>query len=457
MVTKYDFVVVGGGSAGFGLASRVARAGFQVALVEKGPLGGTCPNYGCIPTKDLIQGARVASHARRSGEFGIAIEGPVQVDLAKVIEIKDDFVARMLKHAHRQVAENKNLNLYQEKGVFISPEVIQVGHQQISGDKIVVSTGGQPLLPPLEGLDKVDYLTSTSALQLKKLPAELVIIGGGIIAVEFAQMFARFGSRVTVLQRSHRLVPNVEEEISAELLEIFTQENIRVVLNADVKKVVPEENKAVVTARDKNSGEEANYPADKVLIATSRKPNTADLGLDNAGITTDGRGYIQVDDGLKTSAARVWAIGDVTGPPMFTSTARHDSYLLRQHFLKGEKISTADRLVPYAIFTDPEIASVGLSQADAARTGVPLDKIVFPFRFLGRARAMKEGKGFIKLIFNKETEKILGAHLIGPHAGELIHELIMALRFGATLEDLREGIHVHPTLAEGFNYAALTY
>ncbi len=451
---NYSFVIIGGGSAGFTLAVRLAREGHKTALVEKGPLGGTCPNIGCIPSKDLIHAAKVAEYARRGKDYGFKEAAAGKVDLALIVAKKNELVQRMLKHAHRAVADIEALTLIEAEAHFQSPGIIRVGDREIKGERIIIGTGARPLLPSVKGLEETGCLTSTTIMELGEVPESLVILGGGTVAVEFAQMFARFGSRVTVLQRSNRLIPHVEEEAGRELLKVLRQEGVKVFFGAKARGVSRDGESTRITVD--LEGKEEIFTAEKLLAATGRKPNTDGLHLDKAGIELDEKGFIKVDSSLKTAVDSHWAMGDVTGPPMYTHTARHDAYLLSRYFNQGEAFSLENRIVPFTIFTDPEIAAVGLTEAEARRQGFASGTIFYPLRFLGRAQAMKETAGFIKLIYEEGTEKLLGALIMAPHAGDLIHELVMALRFGAVLEDLREMIHVHPTLNEGINFAALT-
>lgn len=444
---KYDLIVIGGGTAGINLVFSLAARGWKAALVESSHLGGTCINIGCIPSKALISSGRAMQTVRDAHRLGV-MAGPPKADWPEIVRRKDELVGRIRDRRYKSVGKNDNITLYEGRAVFNGPNSIEVNEETISADKIVVATGARVAVPPVSGLEKVDYLTSTSVMEMKELPGSLLILGGGIVALEFSQLLNRLGVEVTILQLSDRLAPNLDPEISAEIKKILEAEGVKVKINTNITSISQEA--GAVTAAGETEKEPVQYKAEKIMIATGRQPNSDWLEPDKAGIDTDDRGFISVDQAFKTSAEAVWAIGDIIGGMMFTHKAWHDSALLSSFFIEGAKIDSTDRVIPYAIFTEPEIAAVGMNEASAKKAGFDVKIHYYPFRFQGRALAMGKDDGFIKMTVDKKDGRILGAHMIGPEAGELIHEMITAMKFKATVHDLRNMIHVHPTLSEAF-------
>jgi dihydrolipoamide dehydrogenase len=452
LAEHFDLIVIGGGMAGLPLAQKAALKGLKTVLIEKELLGGTCLNRGCIPTKTMIHSAKIMHHVRRAAEFGIVVGAP-KADLAAIVRRKDDMVKSIRDGAYQGVGKIEQLHLIEADARFDGPGRLVVGDRMLESAAIVINTGTEATVPPLDGLADVDYLTNRSALELTELPESLIIVGGGYVGVEFAQMYARFGYRVTVLQRAERLVPNEEPDISAVLIDVFRREGIEVVTGASVVGVTQSSGGVVVSARV--GAEEKTFRGTRLLVATGRTPNTASLNLEVVGVETDRAGFIKVDNRFQTSAAGIRAMGDVKGPPMFTHSARDDAEILYRALIKGDSSATVDhRLVPHAVFTDPAIGSVGLTEAEARKLGHALKIGVQPFKAVAKARAIGETDGFIKIIADDTTGKILGAHIIGPEGDNLIHELIVAMQVGATFQDVARAIHIHPTLAEGVNVAA---
>lgn len=452
MAEQYDLIVIGGGMAGLPLSQKAARKGSKTALVEKELLGGTCLNRGCIPTKTMIHSAKIMQHVRRAAAYGIVVGEP-KADLQAIVRRKDEVVKPIRDGAYRGVEKIKNLSLVKGDARFEGPGRLAVGERLLQSAKIVINTGAEATIPAISGLADVDYLTNRSALDLTELPESLIIVGGGYVGVEFAQMYARFGSRVTVLQRSGRLVPNEEPDVSAVLLEVFRREGIEVVTGASAVGVKQSSAGVVVSARV--GAAEKTFQSARLMLATGRTPNTASLNLKGVRVETDRAGFIKADNRFQTSGEGIWAIGDVKGPPMFTHSARDDAEILYRAVIKGDATATVDhRLVPHAVFTDPSIGSVGLTEAQAKELGYTLKIGVQPFKAVAKARAIGETDGFIKIIADDKTDKILGAHIIGPEGDILIHELIVAMQVGATFHDVARAMHIHPTLAEGVNGAA---
>lgn len=446
MVEEVDTVVIGGGMAGLPLALRAARYGPTV-LIERDLLGGTCLNRGCIPTKTLIHSAKVAHLARTAGRLGVKVTG-VEVDLAAAVDRKDEIVASIRGGSERSVEGAENLKLVHESAMFVGPRLVTAGDRIFEADRVVINTGARPAVPDLKGLRHVPFLDSTSALDLRHLPGHLIVLGGGYVGCEFAQMYRRFGSEVTILQRSDRLLRAEDPDVSEVIETAFAEEGIDVRPATLAERVEPVDGGIRVTTAD------GPIDGTHLLVAVGRTPNTDGLGLELARVEVDERGFVVVDETYRTTAEGTYAIGDVIGPPMFTHTARDDAALLARHLFRGEDISVAHRLVPHAVFTDPEVASFGLTEADAKkRWGDEANIGTERFKGVAKARAMAETRGFIRIVADPDR-KIRGATIVGPDAGNLIHELVVAATGGMTVDEVRRSIHIHPTLAEGVNAAA---
>jgi dihydrolipoamide dehydrogenase len=448
---KFDLIVIGSGSAGSNVMHRATGEGWKVAFIESGPLGGSCVNVGCIPSKALIQSARVMKQVSDAGRFGVVVESP-RADWAGMLKRKDRIVARMKAGGYNNVAVNDNVTLFEGEASLISPREVQVNEEILSADKIVIATGAKPLIPKIPGLEQSGFLTSTTVMELESLPASMVVIGGGMIALEFSQLFARLGVEITILQRNRRLAPNLEEDISEEIGQILKNEGIKIVTGAKISSVSQENE--MVYVNEESTGNLMRYSAEKLLVAAGRAPSSDRLNLKAAGVESDECGFIKVDSTFKTSTDGIWAIGDVIGGPMFTHKAWHDGFLLAKQMIDGKAINPENRLIPFAVFTDPEIAGVGLGETEAREAGFKVEVKKYYFASHGRNLVDEKLEGFIKLIVDNKNGRVLGTHLIGSEAAELIHELIAAIRFGATLADLQDMIHIHPTLAEAINSAA---
>ena len=448
---KYDLIALGGGTAGMSVVRPAAASGWKTAIVEASHLGGTCVNVGCIPSKTLLSSARVMQSVRDAYKQGVIVGSP-RADWVTIIDRKEQLIGGMRNGINKAFAQNDNISVYKGKAEFTGTQTIEVNGEALTADNIVIATGAKPAVPPLPGLSDINYLTSTSAMEIKELPGSLLVIGGGIIALEFSQLFARLGVEVTMVQRGDRLAKNLEPEMSDKIRNVLEAEGVNIKTNIDINSVASEEGSVYVVSETDNGP--VRYSADQILVATGRAPNTDMLGLEKAGVETDKRGYIVVDENFKTSAEGTWAIGDVIGGMMFTHKAWHDALLLSRHILKNKEIVSKNRLIPFAVFTEPEISSVGMGEAAAVEAGYKTKIQRFPFSSSARAMAVEKPDGFIKLVLDSNNGKILGAHFIGPEAGELIHELIAVMRFGAAVYDLQDMMHVHPTLTEAINNTA---
>jgi pyruvate/2-oxoglutarate dehydrogenase complex dihydrolipoamide dehydrogenase (E3) component len=449
MTERYDTLVIGGGMAGLPLALRAARHG-RVAFVEKEKLGGTCLNRGCIPTKTMIASAAVAHQVRHAGDFGVRTSSP-DVDLAAVVKRKDDLVAPIRDGAYRAVNKAAGLDFYPAEGRFTGGRRLRVGDTELEADKIFLITGLRTARSAIDGLDQTPHFTFRTLLDLTDLPEHLLVVGGGYIGCEFAQMFRRFGSRVTIVERLDRLLPAEDPEISAAVTDGFTADGIEVLTSTTCTA-------AHGTTGDIRLGCEGTEPVElrgtHLFIAAGRTPNTDNLGLEHLDLTPDDRGFLTIDDQLHTTAEDVWALGDVRGGPMYTHTARHDADTVYRSVYRGQPRSIAGRIVPHAVFTDPEVGSVGLTETAARAAGH--DVVIGRQDFAGvvGARAIGNTRGLVKFVADAATNKILGCHIAGPNAGNLIHEAVIAMTSGASYRDIAETIHIHPTLAEGVNSAA---
>jgi dihydrolipoamide dehydrogenase len=449
--TSYDLIVLGGGMSGLPVALKSAHQGLETALVEQDLLGGTCLNRGCIPTKTMIRSAEVAHLARRADEFGIAIDGEVQANMEAVVERQQRVVESIREGAYSNVESTDGLDLIEGRGVFESATELSVGDRTLTAERIVLNTGACPVEPPIDGLDEVDTLDSTSALEVSDLPEQLAVVGGGYVGCEFAQMYARFGADVTVFQRGDRLLPAEDPDVSRVIENAFETEDIDVRTGTAVEELESTPNGArVIASADDTDGVDVSH----VLIAAGRRGNTEGIGIDEVGIELDDRGFVKVDEQFRTTTASVYAIGDVSGPPMFTHSARDDADLLYRHLVHGETIDATDRVVPHAVFTDPQVGHVGLTEQEATEQGYEVAVGRSDYAEQGKPKALGETEGFVKLVSDAETEEILGAHIVGEQGADIVHELVLAIELGATAEDVANTIHIHPTLPEVINSAA---
>ncbi|WP_407543131.1 dihydrolipoyl dehydrogenase (plasmid) [Deinococcus radiomollis] len=448
--TRYDAVVLGGGMAGVPLAHRLAYKGLRVALIERAELGGTCLNRGCIPTKTMIASARVAHQAYLSEQWGVET-GEVRVNLGRVVDRKDELVRSVRSGSERNVSENKNVTLLRGDARFTEERQLRVNGEEISADRVFIAVGTRNSVPDVEGLDQVAFLDSTSAMELREIPPQLIIVGGGYIGVEFAQMYRRFGSQVTLLQGAAHLLADEDDDITAELQGALEAEGIEIIVNARVLRTEGVEGQVRVVAQVGN--DEVSRTGTHLMIATGRVPNTDGLGLDLAGVKVDAQGFIVINDRLETSATGVWALGDVRGGPMFTHTARDDARILYQNVIKGANLSIKDRVVPWGVFSDPQLGRVGLTERQAREAGFTVKVGRYEARKVAKARALGETRGLIKVIADTGTDRILGASVLMAEGAELVHEFVTAMVLGAKYTELQNMIHIHPTLAEGLNNA----
>lgn len=446
-----DLLVVGGGKAGKSLAMDRAKAGWSVVMVERDKIGGTCINVACIPTKSLVGSARTVVAARHAEVMGIELDGDPAVPLEALRTHKETVVGGMVE-AHRVMFTDSGMDFIMGTARFVAPRTVQIatndgGTRLVRGREVVVNTGTTPALPDLPGLREADVWTSETILRLDRLPETLLILGGGYVGCEFASMFALFGSRVVLVQGAEQLLVREDPDIAGEVAEILTGQGVELHLGSRAASVRREPGHGPVTLTLEDG---TVLTGDELLVATGRSPVTVDLGLDAAGVTLTDRGYVAVDDHLRTSAEHVWAAGDVGGSPQFTHASWNDFRILRAN-LSGQDATTAGRLVPYTVFITPELARVGLTETQARATGHAVRVAKIPVSAIPRAKTLHDGTGHWKAVVDAETDQILGAALLGHSGGEVIAAIQLAMLGGLPYQRVRDAVLTHPTMSEGLN------
>lgn len=450
LVKHYDILVFGGGKAGKTLAMDQATAGKNVAMVEVGMIGGSCINIACIPTKALVRSAQVVELARRSEAFGVVRgNAAVEVDMRRVAARTADVVAGMVEY-NRQAFKASGFELVLGWGRFVAPRVIEVategGTRRLTGERIYLDLGTRAALPPINGLIEAAPLTHVEALKLDVLPTTLLVIGGGYIGIEMAQAFRHLGSKVVVVESGKQLAAREDSDVATAIQSLFTDDGIELALDARIAAVTGRSGDAVTIRLDDGRA----FNGSHLLVAAGRQPMTADIGLELAGVDLDGRGFIQVDERLQTSAPGIWALGEVAGSPMFTHVSL-DDYRVAKSGITGGTRTTAGRLIPYCVFIDPEFARVGMSEKDARQAGIDYRLATLPMDVIPRARTLSERKGFMKALIAADDDRILGFAMLGAQAGEVMAVVQMAMLGSLTFTALRDGILTHPTLTEGLN------
>jgi len=444
MDESFDAIVIGAGQAGPPLAVECANKGWRTVLIERERLGGTCVNNGCIPTKTLVASARAAQVARRAAEWGVALDGGVRVDMAAVRARKDGVVEQSRQSLDRWIGSTPNLTLLMGAARFVGEHTIEVNGRRLSAPKIFINVGGEATRPPIDGIDSVATLDNRSILELDRLPEHLAVIGGSYIGLEFAQMYRRFGSQVTVCEMAPRLVAREDDEISTAIQQILEAEGIDVRTSSQCLAVSARDGRIAVST----SCGSPDVMATHLLLATGRKPNTTDLGLDAAGIDTDARGYITVNDRLETSVPGVWALGDCNGRGAFTHTSYNDYEIVAGNLLRDEARSLADRVATYALFIDPPLGRAGLTEREVRESGRPALIGRMPMSRVGRAREAGETQGLMKVLVDAQSKQILGAALLGLNADEVVHTFVDTMAARQPYTTLRRTMHVHPTVSE---------
>jgi pyruvate/2-oxoglutarate dehydrogenase complex dihydrolipoamide dehydrogenase (E3) component len=440
MPTELDAIVIGAGQSGPSLAVRLANAGMKVALVERRALGGTCVNDGCIPTKTLIASARVAWLVRNAASYGVCIDGEVSVDMKRVKARKDAVVQQSRTSLRAWLGGTANLTLLEGHARFESPHTVRVADELLRAEKFFIDVGARPVVP--EVVRHVPYLTSTSMMDVDAVPEHLVVVGGSYIGLEFAQMYRRFGSRVTIVEHGERLAPREDAEVSTEIRRILEREGIDVRVGSDIE--AASERGGRIELRTRGGTLEASH----MLVAVGRRPNTDDLGLEHAGVRTDARGFIAVDDELRTSAANIWALGDVNGRGAFTHTSYNDYEIVAGNLLDGDTRRVSDRLPIYGLYIDPPLGRVGMNETEARASGKRVLVGKYPMARVGRARERGETDGFIEILVDADSELILGATILGIEADEVIHVIADVMYARAPYTVISRAVHAHPTVSE---------
>ncbi len=446
MTTQYDAIVVGTGQAGPALAARLDQEGLRTAVIERKLVGGTCVNVGCIPTKTLVGSAKVAYAARQAADFGVVVNGSVEVDMKRVKARKDAIVGASNEGLISWIESMPNVTFLRGHARFAGPNAVEVGEERLEAEKIFIDVGARARRPDFPGLDHVSYLTNSSMMELDSLPEHLVIVGGSYIGLEFAQMYRRFGAQVTVVEMQGRLVSREDEDVSEAVQEILEGEGVEVRLNAEC--IGFEQGPLGVRMDIECQEDSAPIDGSHVLLAVGRTPNTDDLGLDRAGIETDERGFIRVDDQLRTNVPGVWALGEVNGRGAFTHTSYNDYEIVAANLFDDDPRRVTDRIACYGLFIDPPLGRVGMTEREVRASGrKPLVGKRMMTR-VGRAREFGETRGFMKVIVDAESEEILGAAILGLHGDEAVHCLLDVMYAKRPYTVISRAVHIHPTVAE---------
>jgi len=446
MVKTYDAIVIGTGQSGPALAERLTREGLSTAVIERKLFGGTCVNVGCIPTKTLVASARAAYVARRGGDFGVVIDGEISVDMQQVKARKDGVVQASNQGVSSWLENMPNLTIYEGHGRFESANSVRVNGEVLEAEKIFINVGGRAFTPDMPGLDEVDYLTNSSMMEVDFLPEHLVIVGGSYIGLEFAQMYRRFGSKVTVIERADRPIAREDEDVSLAIKEILENEGVALRLKAECVTLAKREDGIGIGVECDSGAPE--IIATHLLMAIGRKPNTDDLGLDAAGIETDERGFIVVDDQLRTNVPGVWAIGDVNGRGAFTHTSYNDYEIVAANLFDNDPRRVSDRITCYGLFVDPPLGRVGMTEAQARQSGREVLVGKRMMTRVGRARERGETQGFMKILVDAQSKRILGAAILGIGGDEVIHSILDVMYADAPYTVIKRAVHIHPTVTE---------
>ncbi len=450
----YDAIIIGAGQAGTPLAKKLAEAGKKTAIIEKRLIGGTCINDGCTPTKAMIASAGIAYRAQKAAELGIEI-GSLKVNLKKVKQRKDEIVASFRKSSEKGLKSTKGLDVIFGEASFSGVKELSIKmpggkSEKISAEWIFINTGAKTNIPEIEGLKTIDYLTSTSILDLEEVPEHLVIIGGNYIGLEFGQMFRRFGSKVTILEKSAGIMGHEDKDISAAVTEIFENEGIKILTDVQLNEI-EEKEKGEVKLKFRSGAKNKSIKASHILLASGRSPQTESLNLEICGVKTDEKGYVVVNGKLETNIEGIYALGDVKGGPAFTHIAYNDFTIVYRNLIKDTNYSTKDRLVPYCMFTDPQLGRVGISETEAKAQGLNFEVAKIPMTQVARGIETGETLGFMKAIVDADSKEILGAAMLCAEGGEIVSVLQMAMLGGITYEEIRYGIFAHPTYSESLN------
>ena len=445
-MADYDAVIIGTGQAGPALARRLVAAGWKVAIIERKFFGGTCINTGCTPTKTLIASGYAAHLTRRAAEFGVILSGTPSVDMKAVKARKDAVTVASRAAVERSLKGLQGCTVYEAHAMFIGPKQIKIGDEVLRADKIFINVGGRAVIPSIPGLDEVPYLTNSSMMNVDFLPAHLIVLGGSYVGLEFAQLYRRFGSDVTVIEPSPRLISREDEDISHAIADILQAEDIDIRVNS--KAVGVKKQGAGIAVTIESAGTRSQVDGSHLLLAVGRRPNTDDLGLERAGVVTDARGYIEVDDQLRTSVPGIWALGDCNGRGAFTHTSYNDFEIVAANLLDNDQRRVTDRITAYALYIDPPLGRAGMTEAEVRKSGRPALIATMPMENVSRAYEKSETKGFMKILVDRETKEILGASLLGLSGDEVIHCILDTMYAKAPSTVLQRAMHIHPTVSE---------
>lgn len=445
-MTSYDAIIIGTGQAGPALADRLSRAGQRVAIIERARFGGTCVNTGCIPTKAMVASAYAARMAQRAAEYGVVLPGPPGVDMRQVKARKDAISGKSRVGVESWLRGLENCTVIQGQARLAGPRRVQVGDETLTTERIFLNVGGRAAVPPMPGIQEVPFLTNSTMMDLDTLPEHLVVVGGSYIGLEFGQMFRRFGSQVTIIEQGPRLIGREDEDVSAAIAGFLEKEGIAIRTSAKCMSVA-RQGDGVAVAVDCTAGAPV-VTGSHLLLAVGRRPNTADLGLEAAGVATDERGYITVDDALQTSVPGIWALGDCNGRGAFTHTSYNDFEIVAANLLDGETRRVTDRIPAYALFTDPPLGRAGMTEAEARRSGRRILVAKRPMTRVGRAVEKGETEGFMKVVVDAGTRQILGAAILGTGGDEVVHGLLDLMYAKAPYDVLQRSMPIHPTVSE---------
>jgi pyruvate/2-oxoglutarate dehydrogenase complex dihydrolipoamide dehydrogenase (E3) component len=446
-MNSYEAIIIGTGQAGPSLAARLAASGMRVAIIERGKFGGTCVNTGCTPTKTLVASAYAARVMQRASEYGVHLSGSAHVDMRRIKARKDAVVEQSRTSLESWLSSLANVSVYRGHARFVGPRTLSVGADTLTGERVFIDVGGRPAVPKLHGIDRVPYLTSDSMMELEVLPEHLIIVGGSYVGLEFAQMYRRFGSRVTVVEMGANLAGREDTDVSQAIREILAAEDIGIRLDAKCIALEGVERDGVRVHLDCRDGAPV-VTGTHVLLAVGRTPNTDDLGLERAGIEIDARGYIKVDETLKTSEANSYALGDCNGRGAFTHTAYNDYEIVADNLLDSANRKVTDRIATYALFIDPPLGRVGMTEADAHRAGLKIRVGRRPMTGVARAREKGETHGLMKFLIDADTRAIVGAAILGVGGDEAVHSVLDAMYAHLPYTAVQHGVRIHPTVSE---------
>jgi pyruvate/2-oxoglutarate dehydrogenase complex dihydrolipoamide dehydrogenase (E3) component len=450
----YDAVVIGSGQGGNPLATALAKVGHKAAIVEQEHVGGTCINYGCTPTKTMVASAKVAYMTRRSDDYGVK-SGPVTVDMAKVRQRKRDIVESFRSGSEGRLERAENLDLLMGEASFTGPKELEVrlntgGTLRLTADLIFINTGARPRRPPVDGLDGIPALDSNTIMELDEVPEHLLVLGGGYVGLEFAQMFRRFGSEVTIVQKGDQLLRREDADVAAAVTEILREDGIEVLLEAEAQRV-EQIGEGEIQLTVSMPGGQRTISGSHLLVAAGRVPNSEPLNLSAAGVRTDEGGFVLVDDKLETSVEGIYALGDVKGGPAFTHISYDDHRVLKTNLIGGGEAAISDRLVPYTVFIDPQLGRAGLSEREAREQGRNVKVAKMPMSYVARALEVDEPRGMMKAVVEADTDQILGCAVLGIEGGEIAAMIQIAMLGKVPYAALRDTVFTHPTLAESLN------